>query len=78
MRKLTILGRIAVVKSLAISKIIRLVLITNIHSFIIDHLVKIQKDFIWERKKPKIKHTTLCNNYGNGGLKSVNISLQNC
>ena len=37
-------------------------------------LNKIQKEFIWKNKNPKIKHTTLCNNYNNGGLKNIDIS----
>ena len=46
-------------------------------------LNKIQKDFIWNRKQPKIRHSTLFNSYENGGYKSVDIpnkltSLQCC
>ena len=26
-----------------------------------------------ERKNPKIKHVTICNEYENGGLKNVNV-----
>ena len=37
-------------------------------------LNKIQKEFIWRNKNPKIKHITLCNKYDNGGLKNVDIS----
>ena len=52
---------------------IHLALVANVPYIIIDQLNKIQKDFIWNRKHPKIKHT-LCNTYENGGLKSVDIS----
>ena len=30
-------------------------------------------EFIWKRKNPKIKNSTLYNNYENGGLKNVDI-----
>ena len=28
---------------------------------------------IWNRKNPKIRHSTLCNTYENGSLKSIDI-----
>ena len=73
MRKLTIEGKITVFKSLAISKIIHLALITSVHSSTVKQLNKIQQHFIWGGKSSKIKHSTLCNNYENGGLKNVDI-----
>ena len=39
----------------------------------IEELEHIQKRFLWSNKKIRIEHDTLCNNYKNGGLKSVNI-----
>ena len=64
-------GRITVLKSLAISKFIHLLLITKPHNNTIDVMKKIQKNFIWQGKKVKIKHSTLCNGYEKGGLKMV-------
>ena len=71
MRQLTLEGRITVFKSLAIFKVIHLLLTTKLHNNTIDHMYKIQKNFIWQGKKAKIKHSTLCNGYENGGLKTV-------
>ena len=59
MRRLTSEGRITVFKSLAISKVIYLYLITKLHNNTIDLMYKIQKNFIWQGKKAKIKHSTL-------------------
>ena len=73
MRKLTLEGRITVFKSLAISKVMHLLLITKLHNNTIDLMYKIQKNFIWQGKKAKIKHSTLCNGYENGGLKNVDL-----
>ena len=39
----------------------------------IAQLEKIQKQFIWKNGNPKLKHTTLCNEYEQGGLKNVDI-----
>ena len=72
-RNLTVQGKITIFKTLAISKVIHLALVTNILQVIIDQLNKNQKDFIWHQKYPKVRHSTLCNSHKNGGLKSVHI-----
>ena len=76
MRDLSIEGKITVFKSLAISKIIHLTLVTTTNNSIINQLEKIQKDFIWNKKSPKIRHNTLRSSYENGGLKSVDIKTK--
>ena len=72
-RNLTLEGKITVVETLAISKIIHLSLVINFPSQIINELNKKQKEFISNGRNPKIKHSTLCNKYENGGLKNVDI-----
>ena len=73
MRNLNLEGKITIFKTLAISKIIHLSLVTNVPTQIINELNKIQKEFSWNGSNPKIKHSTLCNKYENGGLKNVDI-----
>ena len=46
---------------------------TPLPSLVIELLKRIQKEFLWKRKIPKIKNTTLCNDFENGGLKNVDI-----
>ena len=53
MRQLTLEGRITVFKSLAISKVVKLLLITKLHNNTIDLMYNIQKNFIWKDKKGK-------------------------
>ena len=72
-RNLTVQGKITIFKTLAISKAIQFALVANVQYVIIDQLSKIQKDFIWNRKHCKIRRSTFCNTYENGGLKSVDI-----
>ena len=60
-------------KTLAISKVIHFNLVTIVPHVVIDQLNKIQKDFIWNQKHPKKRHSTLCNTYKNSGLKSVDM-----
>ena len=62
MRHLTLEWKINVFKSLSISKIIHLPLVTPIPTDIINLLNTIQKNFLWKSKYPKIKHKTLCIN----------------
>ena len=57
-RNLTIEGRIFIFKSLAISKLIHLTLVTDIPTSTINLLTKIQMEFIWKGKNPKIKNST--------------------
>ena len=73
MRNLSLLGKITIFKTLALSKIIHLALVTNVPTATIELLSKIQKEFFWGKNKSKIKHHILCNDYENGRLKSVDI-----
>ena len=73
MRNLALEGKVTIFKTVAISKIMHLSLVTNAPPQIIDELNKIQKKFIWNGGEPKIKYSTLCNKYENGGSKNVDI-----
>ena len=75
-RSLSLEGKIAVFKSLALSKITHLALAKTIPPSITDQLNKTQKNFIWNGLKPKIKNSTINNIYKNGGLKNVNIAAK--
>ena len=56
------------------SKVIHLALVTIVPHAINDQLKKkIQKDFIWNQKDPKIRHSALWNSYEDGGLKTIDI-----
>ena len=46
-RNLTVQGKITIFKTLAISKVIHLALVTNVPRVIIVQLNEIQKDFVW-------------------------------
>jgi len=51
-------------------------LFTNVPLEILSTLVEIQKCFIWDGKKAKIKHSTLTNDYSKGGLKDIDITAK--
>ena len=76
MQKLSIAGKITLLKTPAISKTVRLALVKVIAISTILELNRIKKLFIWKNGNPKIKHDTLCKDYENGGLKNVEITFE--
>ena len=72
MRHLSLEGKI-IFKSLAISKIVYLAFLTLIPSSVLEELKQVQKTFLWGNKRAKIKHNTLCNNFTEDGLESVDV-----
>ena len=55
MRNLSLLGKITIFKTLALSKIIRLALLTNVSTATIELLSKIQKEFLWGKISLRLK-----------------------
>ena len=76
LRHLSLEGKITIFKSLALSKIVYLVLLTIVPKSIVEELNETQKKFLWSNKKCEIKHGILCNDCKKGGLKNVDISLK--
>ena len=76
MRNLSIEGKIVVFKTLAISKLVYLALLTVIPNHITEEVAKIQKSFIWHDSSFKIKHETLRMEFKAGGQKSVDIRFK--
>ena len=76
MRNLSIEGKIVLFKTLAISQLVYLVLLTVIPNHITDEVAKIQKSFVWHDSSPKIKHETLRMEFKAGSLKNVDIYLK--
>ena len=62
-RILTLEGRILIVKTLGISKIVYLSLIATVPNSILNEIQKIQKTFLWYSAKPKINYKTFCNTF---------------
>ena len=73
MRYLSLEGKITIFKSLAVSKIVYLALLTLTPNSFLEELKQIQKTFLWGNKRAKIKCDTLCNTFNECGLKNVNI-----
>ena len=76
MRCLTLGGKITVLKTLVMSKIVFISFLSNVPSTIVDKLITIQNDFLWDGKRPKVKHAALIGSYETGGLKSLDIEAK--
>ena len=68
LRSLSLAGKILVFNTLALSK--------SIYVATIDEANRVHKKFIWDNKRPKIKHCTLIGNYSVGGYKSVDVETK--
>ena len=75
-RDLTLAGRIQIFKTLAISEAVYISTMKNTPSQFISILNEIQYRFIWNKTRPKIKHSTLIGSYEEGGYKDVDIATQ--
>ena len=75
-RGLTIAGRIQIFKALAISKVVYISTMKNLPRQFIEALSEVQQDFVWNKPRSKIKHSSLIGNYEEGGYKDVDISTK--
>ena len=74
-RRLTLIGKINIVKTLALSKLIFNSSNLYLPLHVIDAANKMIFDFIWEGKPPKIKKSTIIGEKANGGLKMIDFGL---
>ena len=72
-RDLSVLGRIAIFKSLAFSKVIYQCSNLAVPDSIIKELNQIAFDFIWQGKPDKVNRTTVIADYEEGGLKMLDV-----
>ena len=73
-RKLTLMGKITVIKNYALPKLIyALSSLPNPTDEIIKRIEKIMFNFIWDGKPEKIKRETLTKDYDKEGLKMIDL-----
>lgn len=73
-RKLTMIGRIQICKSLLIPKLTYVSSVLSVPKQVIKRAEKIMYGFIWDGKIEKVKRTNLCSPYENGGLKMLDLT----
>ena len=74
-RRLSILGRIAIVKTLALSKLVYNCSVLDTPTDFAKEVNKVIFPFIWNFKPDKINRNTLTGPISKGGLNMVNFSL---
>ena len=73
-RRLTLLGKIQVIKSLAASQLTYILAPLATNHKIIKEINNLFYSFLWDNKGDKIKRSVMINDYKNGGLKMVDIA----
>lgn len=74
-RKLTLLGKITVIKSLALPKIIHLLTsLPNLSTSMMVELNRLFYSFIWDGKTERIKRDTLIGKFSDGGLNMIHLA----
>ena len=69
-RNLTVFGKIQVLRSLALPKLLYICKFFSVSEEFIQLVENLTKDFVWNGKKPKIKYNTLIGDYAVGGMKA--------
>jgi hypothetical protein len=73
-RKLTLLGKVTVIKTLALQKLIHLFTsLPNLKQSMLNELYKLFFNFIWDGKIEKNKRNTLIGDVQEGGLKMIHL-----
>ena len=76
-RDISVYGKINLVKSLALSKLVFICSVMETPKLFVDEVNKIVLDFVWGHKPPKIKYTTLIKTRQEGGLEMKDFALFN-
>jgi len=71
-RKLSLFGKVQLLKSLALSKVIYSLSLLTVKNVVVKELAKCFYSFLW-KAKDRIKRNTLITNYNEGGINMVDI-----
>ena len=64
-RKLSLQGKVLVIMSLALSKLVYLFSVLETPNWVIKEAERLTNEFLWDNKKHKIKHSTIISDYSN-------------
>ena len=74
-RKLTLIGKINIAKTLGLSKLVYCSSLLTVPKPLVDKINKIIFNFIWEGKPHKIKKKTIIGEKHRGGLKMIDFEI---
>ena len=75
LRRLSLLGKITVLKSLIISQLVHILSPLPTDQRVVNEVNNLCYNFLWDRKGDKIKRDTMISDYEQGGLKMVDIKI---
>ena len=75
-RNLTLEEKVLIFRSLIASKPVYIASLVHTSKCVAEAILTIHKEFIWDNKKPKIKHSTMIASYCDGGLKDTDIGVR--
>ena len=75
LRRLSLLGKIAVLKSLIVSQLTYILSPLPTNQCAIDEVNTISFKFLWDGKGDKIKRDIMISEYEDGGLKMIDVRL---
>ena len=78
LRRLTLIGKITVIKSLAASQLVYVLSPLPSSQPYLKQIHQILYNFLWDGKGDKIKRSVMLNEYKDGGLKMLDIQSFNC
>ena len=73
MRKLSLIGKITVIKSIAMPKLLYVCSSLPVPEWFVEQVTKRMFNFLWSNKTEKIKRCSIISNYKDGGLKMVHF-----
>ena len=76
-RRLTLLGKITIIKSLAVSQIVHVLSFLPTYQGALKEINSLLYDFLWDKKGDKIKRVEMINDYDKGGLKMIDVQSFN-
>ena len=78
LRRLTLLGKITVIKSLAASQLVYIMSPLPSSQTYLKDIQLLLYNFLWDGRGDKIKRSEMINDYENGGLKMLVLQTFNC
>ena len=73
LRRLTLLGKVAIIKSLAASQLVYIMSSLPSSQSYLKEIHQLLYNFLWDGRGDKIKRSVMLNEYKDGGLKMLDI-----
>ena len=73
LRRLTLLGKVTVIKSLAASQLVYIMSSLPSSQSYLKEIHQLLYNFLWDGREDKIKRSVMLNEYKDGGLKMLDI-----